>query len=236
VTKDDKPGTRGEGIPDPDAPASAGEETRAEGFGDLVDKLVEGAPLPPAMDSDDRALIEIATMVVAGTHEIELQPERRSSIIDAALERAVLGPADAADAVDAADETAGPKKPGDKAPAAKEAPATAEDTELDDLAARRESRIARALPWVVATVAAAAAVILFVTRPPDGGIAEPTRPETPQIELSTMHRSRTADALVGQIPKSQSGHASARLDTIYSDRMAGYRDLSFRRRLGGGKL
>lgn len=208
-------------IPEPDAPVSAGESARAEGFGHLVDKLVEGEPLPPAMDSEDRALIEVATMVVAGTHEMELQPERRSSIIDAALERAVLGPQKT---------TAGPKKPGEPEKAER-------DDEVIDLGARRESRAARVLPWVVAAVAAAAAVVLFVTRPPSAGdVARPTAPDSQKLELSAIHRSRSADPLIGQIPKSQSGHASARLDTIYSDRMAGFRDLTFRRRLGGGNL
>lgn len=216
MSKDDK---HDDAIPEPSAPASAGETTRAEGFGDLVDKLVEGDPLPPAMDSDDRALLEIATMVVSGTHEWELSPERRSSVIDSALERAVLGPQGQA---------AGPKKPGDRDKTA--------DSDVLDLTARRESRVMRTLPWVVAAVAAAAAIVLFVTRPAsDGEVAVPANSETPQLELSSIHRSRSADALVGQIPKSRSGHASARLDTIYSDRMAGYRDLSFRRRLGGGQ-
>ena len=216
-------------IPEPDAPASAGEKTRAEGFGRLVDKLVEGEPLPPAMDSDDRALIEIATMVVAGTHEVELAVERKRSIIDQALERAVVGAPKAAIAAGKAP-AGGPKKPGDEQPSA--------GADVVSLDSRRESRAAHALPWVVAVVAAAAAIVLFITRPPNpgGDVAGPTAPSAPGEKLSAMHRSRPADALIGQIPRSQSGHASSRLDTIYSDRLAGYRDLSFRRRLGGGNL
>jgi hypothetical protein len=203
-----------------DAIPSASEKARAEAFGKLVDRLVEGDPLPPAMDLEDRALIEMATMVVAGTHEMELAPERRSSIIDAALERAVLG--------STAKTTAGPKKPGDKQPA---------EAAIVDLLARRESRAGRVVPWAVAAVAVAAAIVLFITRPAsESSVARGDDRPADLLELSSIHRSRSADPLVGQIPKSQSGHASERLDTIYSDRLAGYRDLSFRRRLRGGNL
>ena len=47
-------------VMDPDATETAGERARADNFARLVDKLIEGAPPPPAMDSDDRALIEVA--------------------------------------------------------------------------------------------------------------------------------------------------------------------------------
>jgi hypothetical protein len=210
-------------IPEPDAPANAAEKARADGFGRLVDRLLAGDALPPAMDSDDRALVETATMVLASTRDVELAAERRRALIDRAMERAVLGQQPAAAAAAA---TTGPKKPG---------VVPGSDADIAAVTGRAGSsrgRFARALPWTITSIAAAAAIALFLTRPE----APVARTESMEPRLETFHRSRPADPLIGQIRPEQAAHASARLDSIYSDRMAGYRDLMFRRRLDGGKL
>jgi hypothetical protein len=209
-------------VPEPDAPATTAEKARADGFGRLMDKLLAGDALPPAMDSDDRALVEVATMVMAGSREVELAAERRRALIDQALERAVLGKSPARVAEPPA---AGPKKPGVRQDSS---------SEVVSLDSRREGKLVHVLPWAVASIAAAAAILLFVTRPSAPPVASDQAPPPAAMELETFHRSRPADPLIGQIAPEASAEASARLDTIYSDRMAGYRDLMFRRRLGGG--
>ncbi len=222
MTRDDR---HDQDVPEPDTPATAAEKSRAENFGRLIERVMDGDTPPPAMDSDERALVEVATMVVASERDIELSTERKRALIDQALERAVLGRA-----------SAGRKRPG--VSDAPKPPPSPRAESVDSLDARRESRFARMLPWVVASVAAAAAVVMFVTR-----AAEPIARETPvehvpmvPAEMEAFHRSRPADDLIGRIPAEQAGAASERLDAIYADRMAGYRDLMFRRRLAGGPL
>ncbi len=89
------------------------------------------------------------------------------------------------------------------------------------LADRRRGRFARYAPYAVAAVAVAAAIFLFVTRPSQQRAAEPPA-------LAEYHYSRPADALIGKIPRERAGDASARIDIIYADRLAGYRDLQLR--------
>src|SRR5688572_1809891 len=86
----------------------------------------------------------------------------------------------------------------------------------------------RAAPWAVAAVAAAAAVF-FAIRPPAGRAPEVAAP----AEIPVTQRSRPADTLIGEIPRSASGDASARMDVIYADRLAGYRSVILSR--GGAR-
>jgi hypothetical protein len=67
-----------------DGPVTPGEQTRAEAFGRLVDGLLAGDALPPAMDSEDRALVEAATVVMASSRVIEPAPERTRRLVDQA--------------------------------------------------------------------------------------------------------------------------------------------------------
>lgn len=210
--------SRDEDHPDkPEAEATAVERARAEGFARLIDGLLAGDPIPPAMDSEDRALLEAATMVVASTQDAQglyLSAERTASLVDAALEQALTG--------DRRRHTVPPVSD-DRKPRG-----IPEDTDVVQLRRPRTDRLLRALPWVVAGVAAAAAILLFFTRPENLG--DTTGQEVAQQgSYSMIHRSRPADALVGQIPREATASASARLDMIYSDRLAGYRDLTLRR-------
>ena len=97
---------------------------------------------------------------------------------------------------------------------AADAPAT-----TTPLTPRRWRQVA---PWAVAAtstaMAAAAAIALWLARP-----AEPL-PVAAAPELPLSQRSRPADALIGRIPAERSGDAAARLDAIYADRLAGFRE------------
>ncbi len=50
-------------VPDPDAEPTAAERAHAKTFADLVDKTLSGRT-PPAMSADDRALLEVATVIL----------------------------------------------------------------------------------------------------------------------------------------------------------------------------
>lgn len=227
--------TRDDDDRDEDAPVTPGEQSRAEAFGRWVDGLMAGEPLPPAMDSEDRAMVEAATVVMASSHAVELSPERTRRLVDQALEAAVLG------------RTRAPRGPAADLPptTSQEAPRVAITSQIpvtggrgEDRAAgsatdlrstrRRVDRVVRTVPWVVAITAAAAAVIFFLVRPGDREVAEKPRAE---LRLSVSNTSRPADPLVGVIERSATDRARERIDIIFADRMDGYRDLTIRRAL-----
>ena len=192
-------------VPDPDAEPTAAEKSRARAFSDLVDKVVAGRP-PAAMSAEDRALVEVATVIRASQGLVELPEQRKASLIEDALRRAVDGPRGR--------ET--------EPPASQPAGGGAHHDEL----AQRRARAPRA-PWIVAglaSVVAAAAVLMMVVRAPrtTPAPAEPAPVATPE-----HHRSRPADALVGVIPQERAGDAAARIDAIFADRLDGYRELAF---------
>jgi hypothetical protein len=89
----------------------------------------------------------------------------------------------------------------------------------------RSRRIGLITASVLAVAAAAAAVWFFVTaRPQAPVVAAPTLP--------TIMRSRSAGPLIGQpIPTAASADARARLDLVFADRLAGYREVIFRRQV-----
>ncbi len=90
------------------------------------------------------------------------------------------------------------------------------------------ARAKRWAPWVVAattTMVAAAAVVLWLRAPRE--VAAPAA----SVEVPTTWRSRPADPLIGAIAREHAGDASTRIDTIFADRLDGYRE----RRLRGGR-
>jgi hypothetical protein len=185
------------------------DESRAAGFGKLVDGMLDGASIPPALDADDRALLETATMIVASTQELRLSAERSRSLVDEALEQALTGNRRLSTVPENEDSV----------PHVVER----ENTDVINLSRRRADRAIRALPWVVATVAAAAALLLFISRPENLG--DGAREHLAQKSAPVYQSSRPADPLIGQITAESAGLASQRLDVIYADRMAGYREL-----------
>ena len=91
----------------------------------------------------------------------------------------------------------------------------------------------------MASLAAAAAIVLFIVRPPDKERAGDhtaeiaPAPVGDEVPLDVTNISRPADPLVGRIGVADRAKASERIDLLYADRMAGYRDLAFRRALPG---
>lgn len=182
-------------IPDPDTEATAQERARARSFAELVDKTLAGRT-PGVMTADDRALLEVATVIRATTGEAELAREKRSSIVEAALRKAV----------------------GDT-----RKPAAAAIAVVPVTRARRAPRA----PWIVASASmlvAAAAVVLWIRGPRHEQVHVPT---TALPENQTM---RPTDPLIGPIPH-EHGDTTARIDTIFADRLDGFRD----RRFGGAR-
>lgn len=192
----------------PEQPASDEEQATAESFADLVDSLLMDDRLPDIMGAEQRELIDTAAIMRANLRDHALPPVRVNALIDDALARA------------ADDANAGVSRRSPEV--ANDVGRRADVADVIDLSARRR-RLQRLIPWGVATFAAAAALI-FALRTSPPAESPPTVPD----QLSMMHRSRPADPLIGQIPRAEAGRASTRLDTIYSDRMAGYRDLRLR--------
>ncbi len=221
---------------DEGGPVTPGEQARAEAFGRLVDGLLSGDTLPPAMDSEDRALVETATVVMASSRVIEPAPERTRRLVDQALEAALLrrsGGATSAPIDDASGEHRA------ASPITLVQPEDPNERSVTDVTTRRRRRgdqMARVLPWAVASLAAAAAIVLFIVRPPDKDRGADQTAEVVQVKevpLDVMNTSRPADPLIGRIDKADRGKATERIDLLYADRMAGYRDLAFRRALPG---
>ncbi len=92
-----------------------------------------------------------------------------------------------------------------------------------------QMRSRRWAPWAIAaasTIVAAAAVLLFWLRNP----AQPTHaPETAQSAVPMQWKSRPADPLIGPIAREHVGDASTRIDTIFADRLDGYRERTLAR-------
>ncbi|HVK76203.1 MAG TPA: hypothetical protein VM734_22910 [Kofleriaceae bacterium] len=190
-------------IPGPDAPADAGEKTRARAFGDLVDKVLAGRT-PAAVPAEDRALLEVATALRAAVRPVELPAARQRAVVEAAL----------ATAIERRGGGGGGPRLTDPSIAV-----------AGDVVPLRRARARRLAPWIVAgvssAVAAAAIALLVLGRAPQA----PAAPQAAQAAPLPAHlRSRPADALIGAIPGEASGDALGRIDTIYSDRLAGYRE------------
>lgn len=75
-------------VPEPDAEATPSERAHAKTFADIVDKALLGRP-PVAMSADDRALLEVATVIRASHGEVTLAPAMQRSIVEDALARAL---------------------------------------------------------------------------------------------------------------------------------------------------
>jgi hypothetical protein len=99
---------------------------------------------------------------------------------------------------------------------------------------RRKQRWRRRAPWLgVASIVAAAAIVMVLLRPP----SPTTRPdgvtETAEV-VPDSWRSRPADAVIGEIAEADAGKARERIDRIVADRMSGYRQLGLGRGRHGG--
>lgn len=72
-------------IAEPTPEATVEEKARASKLAKLVDAMLDGAAAPPALEAEDRAMLEAATAIRAGLGNATLDPDRKASIIDAAL-------------------------------------------------------------------------------------------------------------------------------------------------------
>ena len=81
------------------------------------------------------------------------------------------------------------------------------------------------LPWSIAAtstaIAAAAIVALWVRAPRPA----PTAPTAAAVPASWT--SRPSDGLIGPIAREHAGDASTRIDTIFADRLDGYRERTY---------
>ena len=181
-------------VPEPDAEATPSERAHAKTFADIVDKSLVGRT-PVAMSADDRALLEVATVISAANGGMELSAGKQRSIVEDALRQAVGG-------VGASSGSVTPIARG---------------------------RAKRWMPWAVTAVstlvAAAAVLVLWLRVPQQTTVIH----ETAHVPASWT--SRPADPLVGPIAREHAGDASSRIDTLFADRLDGYRE----RRLSGGK-
>lgn len=178
-------------IPAPEDEATPAERAHAKTFAELIDKTLAGRT-PPAMSADDRALLEVATVIRAASGKVELPAAARKSAVEDALRQAVGG--------------AG----------------TSHAIPISRGRARRWA------PWAIAatsSLVAAAAIILLLLRP------APRHATAAQV-LPTAWTSRPTDALFGPIDRARDADASTRIDTIFADRLDGYRDHQLAR---GGK-
>ena len=205
-------------IPDPDTEPTAAEKASARAFGELVDRVIAGRGAPAAMSPDDRALVEVATVIRGASGKLELDPDRASSLIDAALVAAV--------------DKDRPRSASLPPPIATP-PNLRGDAPLIsfDRAGRRFVR--RFVPLAIGIAAAAAAAIIGFETGADRQRAP--RPIEHRAPLAETLRSRPADDLVGVITRDRDGDAATRIDAIYADRLDGYRELSLRHAKGGAR-
>jgi len=151
-----------------------------------------------AFSADDRALLEVATVIRAATRPATLAPDRQRSIIEGALRQAIGGVGQGSSHA------------------------------VVPLARARQRRW---VPWAVAgtsTLVAAAAVLLLWLRPSVERVED-----SRAAQLPASWTSRPADPLIGPIDPARSGDASGRIDTIFADRLDGYRERRLSAR--GGK-
>jgi len=79
-------------VPEPEAEATPAERAHARTFADIIDKALTGKT-PAAMSADDRALVEVATVIRAANKTMELTPAKQRSLVEDALRQAIGGAA-----------------------------------------------------------------------------------------------------------------------------------------------
>ncbi len=162
--------------PAPEAPASRAERSHAASFAALIERVVTGQRLPPAMTAEERELLEVATFIHSGTHSVELAPAVQATLVEDALAQAVgapprmrsVPPADALQSHPAA-AARGP---------------------------REASRRWRVVPWAAAAAAIAAATVVMLRPPPPtprhAPLWQTSRPSDPLV--GAISRDRAGDA------------------------------------------
>lgn len=207
-------------IPAPDATADGAEKARARAFGDLVDKVLAGKA-PAAVPAEERALLEVATVIRAATRPVDLGAAKTRSIVESAL----------ATAIERKGGGGGSRLTDPSLP-------------VPGVVPIGRARARKLAPWIVAgvtSVVAAAALALLLVRPDTADRGARGVAPVASAPLAPHLRSRPADPLIGVIAQTPSlddaGAATVqRIDTIYADRLAGYRERTLTgatRRKGG---
>jgi hypothetical protein len=172
-------------------PATVDERGDAVSLARLVNHMLDGQAAPPAMDAEERALLEAATQVHASLGEAGLPPARAKALLDGVFPRR------------------DPSVPFVPVPGRRPTTAPPRAASVTSLKppARAHARLGRTIPWAVAALCAAAALALWLKLP--GAPAAPAA------------RLRSADAVVGApILREHAADASARLDALVADRRA----------------
>jgi hypothetical protein len=194
-------------VPDPDAEPTAAERANAKAFAELVDKTIASGRMPPAMSADDRALLEVATVIRAASGGMQLPASRQRSVVEDALRQAV------------------------GAPAGTSLSSVAQVTPI------KRRWLPWTIASASSLVAAAAVVLLLVRKPapvqqpaPDTPISQRSRPTDPLIgRIDNECKGKAAL----DCAREATVHTSSRIDHIFADRLEGYRERRFARR--GGK-
>jgi hypothetical protein len=184
-------------VPDPDAEPTAAERAHARTFADLVDKTLSGRT-PAAMSADDRALLEVATVIRATSGGFELAPQKTRSIVEDALRQAV-GASGAATSMGGV-------------------------TSISS-APRRRRWLPWGIAATSTMVAAAAVVLLWLRTPKQQVVRRPVA--AAQQQTPEHWRSRPVE-LPGPIAREKSGDAISRIDYIFADRLEGFRERRLR--------
>jgi hypothetical protein len=169
-------------VPDPDAEPTTAERAHAKTFAELVDKTLSGRT-PPAMSADDRALLEVATVIRATSGGLPLAAGKKRALIEDVLRQAVGVGGGAG---------------------ASRSSMTSAVTPIE------RSRARRWAPWVIAgastLVAAAAIAMLWLRTPPKAApVAEAvparwtSRPTDPLIGPIPRERAGDASARIDYI-------------------------------------
>jgi hypothetical protein len=159
-------------VPEPDDEPSAAERAHARTFADLIDKTLAGRT-PPAMSADDRALLEVATVIRAASGNIELPASRQRVLVEDALRQAVGGVT---------------------------ASTSLSTTPITSLQQRRRRWAPWAVAGVSTLVAAAAVVTLWLRAAPRAEARRPvswfSRPTDPLVgEISRDHTDRASSRI-----------------------------------------
>ncbi|MCA9668555.1 MAG: hypothetical protein KC503_23345 [Myxococcales bacterium] len=182
-----------------------------------------------AMSDDDGAVVEMALMIRASHHEAELGAVRRDALLDAAFSEV-----DSARAETPASSSSQAQQQQQQ----QQQQATATVTDLasarEARAAKRVSAMRRAGPLLAMAAALVIVIGALLTMSVSDRWAPARHAAGPTVAKNTpaLQRvlSRPSDDLLGRpIARRERAAASARLDRVFADRMAGYRQLRLAR-------